>query len=70
MGALVFLFVGAGIISGVLLSIGLVCKMYVKSNSIGDDIGEKEDFLRPGSAIYHAMMDDKTMVFDNTYHGK
>lgn len=70
MGSLVFLFVGIGIVSGILLTIGIVCKMYVKSNSLGDDIGEDADFLKPGSEIFHGFMDDRVMVFDNTYNGR
>lgn len=70
MGSLVFLFVGIGIISGILLTIGVVCKMYVKSNSIGDDVGEDTDFLKPGSEIMHGMMDDRVMAFDDTYKNR
>lgn len=70
MGSLVFLFVGIGIISGILLTIGIVCKMYVKSNSIGDDIGENTDFLKPGSEVFHAIVDDSVMIFDNTYKSR
>lgn len=67
MGSLVYLFVAIGVVCGILLSIGLVCKMYVKSNSLGNDIGDTEDFMRPGSEITHGMMDENTMFFDSTY---
>ncbi|MGN0394096.1 MAG: hypothetical protein ACI4EF_01925 [Coprococcus sp.] len=67
MGALIIIFVAIGIITGIMITIGIVCRGFVKSNNIGEEIGESTDFMRPGSAIFHAMFDDMIAVFSDAY---
>lgn len=69
MGALVFVFVGIGIVWGICLTIGIVLSALVRSNNIGQRDIKDTEYIDYRTLSYHAIYDSQNYVnhFDGYY---